>query len=328
MRKITSRIKLIGLIHSILLVTLIVVTIFLNQQTKNDGFVVNIAGKERMLSQKMAKELLFNLSRPPQWQEFDRAWEEFSSNLYDLRLGNAARNITPPPNKEIKERLDEIHHQSDKFFSVCGTLKHTLTQGTKPTQAQIDELYTLNITLLSLIDETVHAYTVTSEIKKERLELMQYVGGSFTLLAVLFTVYLTWRIDDEFSIFLNNAKHVGSIQCEDELPQPPHDMTGHELEVAGGEFKIFLSRVEKVVIKAQEALNDSQVALAQLENSSKIMEDQLNTLDLDPTSHDEIAHCIDKNEDLAITSLDDIASTKAMLEKFQATLKTIMEKMG
>ena len=50
--KISTKIKIIGSLLIILMLSTIATTIYLNQQTYKDALIINIAGKQRMLTQK------------------------------------------------------------------------------------------------------------------------------------------------------------------------------------------------------------------------------------------------------------------------------------
>ena len=52
---ISTKIKLLGAIISIFMITILVTIIHLNNKNKKDAIVINIAGKERMLTQKISK---------------------------------------------------------------------------------------------------------------------------------------------------------------------------------------------------------------------------------------------------------------------------------
>lgn len=331
MRKITSRIKLISLMLSLILVTLIFVTIYLNEQTKHDSYVVNIAGKERMLSQKMAKELFLNA-----WQydsdfgEFQLARDEFISNLNALKTGNSYAMITPPPSDKIKSQLAKITQTSEKFMYKAELIRSKILKGQPASQDDIVSIYELNNQLLLMIDDNVKDYALLSADKKRFLEMVQYFFAFLTFVVVAMSVYFTRQIENEFDRFLSSANEVSKIKCDEENIEEieMHEVGSNELELAEANMKQFLTKVEKVIQKAQNALNESHNAIAQIEGAAKIMEEHASAMSIDENNRKEIGMYIDKSEDLAISSLDEIANTKKMLDKFQNTIDTIVKKMG
>ena len=56
---ISTKIKLIGIFFIILMTSIIITTIYLNEKNKKDAQVINIAGKQRMLTQKISKNIFY-----------------------------------------------------------------------------------------------------------------------------------------------------------------------------------------------------------------------------------------------------------------------------
>ena len=330
MKKITSRIKIISFILSLMLVSLIAITVYMNEQSKHDGYVIHIVGKERMLSQKMAKELFLNLHRTSaEFIAFSEAKNEFMLNLRLLQSGTQDGKITRPPNDDIANRLEKVGILSDHFFILAETIKVKIELNTIPSETEISELYELNNLLLNEIDTTVHAYTAASEEKIEHLQWIQYMGAFATLIAVIGSILLSKKIDEEFDRFLSNAKEVSQIRCDDLHMEPTSGVSEprSELMQAESDMKTFLLHVEKVVHKAQSALIESQNTLVQIEDAAKTMELQLSQTSLSNPSKTEIEDYIDISENLTINSLEKIANTQQMLDKFQGMLDKIVVKM-
>jgi nitrate/nitrite-specific signal transduction histidine kinase len=59
LNKISTKIKLLGALLIALMVSVISTTIYLNQQNIKDALVVNIVGKQRMLTQKISKNVFY-----------------------------------------------------------------------------------------------------------------------------------------------------------------------------------------------------------------------------------------------------------------------------
>ena len=329
MKKITSRIKIISFILSFLLISLIAITAYLNQQSKHDGYVVNIVGKERMLTQKMAKELFLNLQRgQSDMTAFTEAKTEFLGNLGALQNGTADGKISPPPNNDIAGQLERIRVQSDQFLALADSVKAKIELNTQPDEAELNHLYRINNELLEKIDRTVQAYSLASEEKIERLQMIQYIGAFITLIAVAASIVFTRQIDDEFDQFLNNAKEVSQIRCDEGgVESVAASGPQNELMQAESDMKTFLVHVEKVLAKAQYALIESQNTLIQIEGAARTMELQLDEASISEDSKEEISDYIDKSEILTINSLEKIASTQKMLDKFHGMIEKIVVKM-
>ena len=86
---ISTKIKLIGIFFIILMTSIIITTIYLNEKNKKDAQVINIAGKQRMLTQKISKNIFYIYHNNKQsYNELDDATIEFMHNLNSLKYGN------------------------------------------------------------------------------------------------------------------------------------------------------------------------------------------------------------------------------------------------
>ncbi|NPA74069.1 MAG: methyl-accepting chemotaxis protein [Epsilonproteobacteria bacterium] len=107
--KISSKINFIGGMLSLIVITNVVLTIYLNKKQEGDSYIINIAGRQRMLSQKITKEIFYSKSSENfDFQILNDDIETFEKNLYILINGNKKLNVYKPPNREIKEKLDQV----------------------------------------------------------------------------------------------------------------------------------------------------------------------------------------------------------------------------
>ncbi|QOG11913.1 type IV pili methyl-accepting chemotaxis transducer N-terminal domain-containing protein [Arcobacter sp. FWKO B] len=106
MVKITSKIKFIISVLSVIIIVVGAVTIYLNHKTQKDSNVINIAGKQRMLTQKIAKDIFlcdkFFLASS---KDLENAIHEFETSLNDLIKGNEKKGIYAPPSEDIESSL-------------------------------------------------------------------------------------------------------------------------------------------------------------------------------------------------------------------------------
>ncbi|HRF56188.1 MAG TPA: type IV pili methyl-accepting chemotaxis transducer N-terminal domain-containing protein [Campylobacterales bacterium] len=319
MNKITTQIKLIGFSLSVIAIALVLLTLFLNQKSKNDSNVINMAGKERMLTQKMAKELFLNLSREDgSFGEFESAKKEFLANLEALISGAEQNGITPPPTSELKEKLYRIKEKSDDFLALSERLKNR-SEGVDLEK----ETYVLNNELLSMIDVCVSEYAHEFEGKKERLAALQYGGGLLIVAALLMSMYLIRKIETKFDRFLEETNEMATLKCDDSDTHTDIESGAGELDRAKRELRSFMTKVERVVSKAQIAIDESQNAIVELEVSAKTIEKTFRAKEIDEKTKKELEEYIDRSEDLTISSLEDIAVTKEMLGRFKEMLERI-----
>ncbi len=118
MTKITSQIKLIGGVLSLMIVFIVLITIYINHTSTQDSLVINVAGKQRMLTQKITKEAFWlQHHSSDEYTTLNSAIAEFDRSLEDLLNGNKTRGIYAPPKPCIAEQL----HQIDALWSTFKT---------------------------------------------------------------------------------------------------------------------------------------------------------------------------------------------------------------
>lgn len=132
MRTITSKIKLIGGILSLIIASIVAITVYINQTSKQDSVVINVAGKERMLTQQIAKEVLWLQTRnSADISALDAAQNEFAKSLDDLMNGNAERGIYAPPKPSIDERLSQVASLWQTYANHVNRFKELLAEVSK-----------------------------------------------------------------------------------------------------------------------------------------------------------------------------------------------------
>ena len=113
----------------------------LNQMT-GMAKVINVAGRQRMLSQKLTKELL-KLRLNNQFEEYDidmidNVIYEFEGAHYSLLLGNKLRGIPEKNNKEILQKYQEINDNENRPYII--SVSHGIVEHDKTQDSEIDTL--------------------------------------------------------------------------------------------------------------------------------------------------------------------------------------------
>ncbi len=126
---IRAKMKLAGGLLSFVLVCVIVLTVMMNEMSKKDALIINIAGKERMLTQKMSKEIFFLIHRHHNdFRELNAAVDLFENNLNILLYGNSIKGIYPPQNEKIASKLQEVMSIWKPFKEEIESLKQNIEQ--------------------------------------------------------------------------------------------------------------------------------------------------------------------------------------------------------
>ncbi len=109
LNKISSKINFIGGMLSLIVMANVVLTIYLNKKQEGDSYIINIAGRQRMLSQKITKEIFYTKdSENFDFLTLNNDIETFEKNLYILINGNKKLNVYKPPNKDIENKLNQV----------------------------------------------------------------------------------------------------------------------------------------------------------------------------------------------------------------------------
>ncbi|MDY4425914.1 MAG: type IV pili methyl-accepting chemotaxis transducer N-terminal domain-containing protein, partial [Helicobacter sp.] len=112
MTKIVTRLIVIGIITTICVGIMMVSVILINQRSLQDGYLINIAGKQRMLTQKIAKEIfMINSQNKRGFDELNQSIKDFESNLDILQYGSQDENINASTNLTIIKQLNSIKKQ-------------------------------------------------------------------------------------------------------------------------------------------------------------------------------------------------------------------------
>lgn len=157
-------------------------------QQKYDSQLVNLAGRQRMLSQKMTKELLMLQQNPETVQGMlNQTIAVFEQSLQALRLGgdapitlnpNGKMVHCPVPSATVKAQLDVVYQQWTQFKSA---LNGAASQNGQSMQYVIDN----NMRLLAEMNKAVSLMQSEAESKIARLVNTQGFG---ILLAIMFVV--------------------------------------------------------------------------------------------------------------------------------------------
>lgn len=129
---------------------------------KKKGSVINIAGRQRMLSQKMIKEICLislNESKNDSLSELKEARRLFDSSHNALLKGNAEMGIAATKNPEIKKQLAEVDSLWKRFNALVSEI---LAEG----NANISKVTILSSLSQDLLKATEKTVTLYSEVSK------------------------------------------------------------------------------------------------------------------------------------------------------------------
>ncbi|OEU71755.1 MAG: hypothetical protein BA864_02220 [Desulfuromonadales bacterium C00003093] len=181
--------RLTAAIAVITLVTIALVfssVIVLNGQ-KNDSTVVNIAGRQRMLSQKMSKEaftIQTGLAVPENRSSLQKTSVLFDSSLKALIVGNKQLNLPPTTDDKILSQMRQVENLWNKFSPHIKTFINAGSSDAAQNSAA-DYILKNNGALLKEMNKAVGMYEQSSRDKVAKLKGLLYAGGLISLIVTL-----------------------------------------------------------------------------------------------------------------------------------------------
>ncbi len=118
---------------------------------------IDIAGRQRMLSQRMMKEACFiavGLSPTENAKALAATLNLFNQSLDDLRRGNADAQVIAPPTDEIAQQLDQVRALSEPFTTALSVLESDSAHS----QAQLVTLAEQSTAVLKAMHKAVLLY--------------------------------------------------------------------------------------------------------------------------------------------------------------------------
>jgi len=288
MISIATKVKLITTVLSLTMIFNIFVTYYLIQDEKADAKIINIAGKQRMLTQKMIAEYYRLSSGETEAKKaFFTTQEAFNTNLHRLRSGD----LHLEENAEILALLNAVFKEWKVFEGeMIQNLSH-------PNKENLHQVYSSGNKTLELMDKTVLAYEMHATAKRDFINQIQLVLALFTLCVILYMGYVSLGIHTQLSKFLKHSKDISGREASS---------SGNELDLACTHIQYFLDDVEAAIDSATQAVEQSEKAsmkLAMAKQNSAAQEH------------------LDKSEDIVIEANEELYKTSMLLKKLKTKLQ-------
>lgn len=121
------------------------------------GVIMNLSGRQRMLSQKMTKEALLatsGINAGENRKNLKETMNTFEQVLKGLRDGDASLNLPACENEEIAAKLDKINLLYDEMVPLLSKV----TEGEVLTPIELPVLAKLNLPILITMDSAVKMF--------------------------------------------------------------------------------------------------------------------------------------------------------------------------
>ncbi len=182
-------VKLMSIVVNTTLITLIIVfvsSVVLTGQ-ENDGTVINISGRQRMLSQKMSKEVLAiasGIKVEANKEALNKTFSLFQASHEGLLYGNAQMGLPPTDAPDIRKQMMHVDQLWKAFAPEVQTVL-TADSGSERFKQAIEQIMATNVTLLVEMNKAVGMYENSTRESVHRLFYVFYAGGILAVLAAI-----------------------------------------------------------------------------------------------------------------------------------------------
>ncbi|AYJ79426.1 hypothetical protein AN286_04450 [Aliarcobacter cryaerophilus ATCC 43158] len=319
---ISTKIKVIGILFALLMTSIIATTIYLNNKNEKDAMIVNIAGKQRMLTQNISKNIFYLYSNPKSSQnELDSSVEEFIYNLESLKGGNSLSKLKEAPNMQIDRQMLQIEYLWSIFYQNIVKFKELIQNNSNQQELQniVNVIYETNPELLYEVDALVSLHTINSEQKIRFLKNSQYFFAILILFLIIYS-FLELKIMEKNALkFIEESKKVMEQNFEEPLKPIKIEAEGELIE-ASNIFNRFLNKINSAIIDSNSALEQSKNASYKLEEITNEFDEIINELQ----NKSEISKQLNKSEDIAIQTQEQLLHSSKRLNELKNELEKII----
>ena len=319
---ISTKIKVIGILFALLMTSIIATTIYLNNKNEKDAMIINIAGKQRMLTQNISKNIFYLYSNPKSSQnELDTSIEEFIYNLESLKGGNSLSKLKESPNIQIDRQMLQIEYLWSIFYQNIVKFKELIQNNSNKQELQniVNIIYETNPELLYEVDALVSLHTINSEQKIRFLKNSQYFFAILILFLIIYSFLELKTMEKNALRFLEESKKVMEQNFEEPLKPLKIEAEG-ELVEASNIFNRFLNKINSAIIDSNSALEQSKNASYKLEEITNEFDEIINELQ----NKSEISKQLNKSEDIAIQTQEQLLHSSKRLNELKNELEKII----
>ena len=319
---ISTKIKVIGILFALLMTSIIATTIYLNNKNEKDAMIINIAGKQRMLTQNISKNIFYLYLNPKSSQnELDTSIEEFIYNLESLKGGNSLSKLKESPNIQIDRQMLQIEYLWSIFYQNIVKFKELIQNNSNKQELQniVNIIYETNPELLYEVDALVSLHTINSEQKIRFLKNSQYFFAILILFLIIYSFLELKTMEKNALRFLEESKKVMEQNFEEPLKPIKIEAEGELIE-ASNIFNRFLNKINSAIIDSNSALEQSKNASYKLEEISNEFDEIINEIQ----NKSEISKQLNKSEDIAIQTQEQLLHSSKRLNELKNELEKII----
>ena len=319
--RISTKIKIIGAIFILTIFTVIASTIFLNQKNVKDSLSVNIAGKERMLTQKMAKNVFYSYqTKKADFIELDKAVSEFEFGLNTLKHGNDLLGIKSAPTESIKEQISKVELLWSSFKKNIEQFKQGhISENEQLKKSSVKFISQTNNELLNEVDTMVSMFTKYSEEKTNFIKKFQYIAMGVLFYLVVYSIIQLRQIETHAKEFMEKSKQIANL--ESDIYEPISVEAESEIVEVADNLNCFINKLNSAMQYSNEAVEHSKNASKKLEELTDEFDDIIDEME----NSSSVLSRLDKSEDIALDSTESLLKTTKKLQELKSELDNLLE---
>ena len=329
---ISNKVKILTGLLIITVFSVIAITIYLNQKNVKDALIMNIAGKQRMLTQNITKNIFYLYQfKSENFKELDKVISNFNYGLKILKEGDQVLEIEPTANAEITAQIDKVIVHWRNFEKHIEDFKTALIKRDKEQLTSLLQYFhTTNTQLLQEVDASVSLYTMHIEEKTNFIKKFQYLAFFLLLIFTIYSITKLQQIEQRAKEFIAKSKEISTkefIAKSKEISTKEFknieflntNVESEFVEVADN-FNCFINKVSSAMNYSQIALEQSKIASEKLEDLTDEFNDIIDELQNKP----EVSKQLNKSEDIVIESSEDLIKSTKKLKKLKSELDKIL----
>lgn len=321
---ISTKIKFIGILFIILMASIIATTMYLNEKNKKDALIINIAGKQRMLTQNISKNIFYIYhNKNSSYWELDTSTIEFIYNLNSLKDGNSLIGISKAPTDEIEKQLSKVEILWNNFHKNIVDFKEIIQNNDKDNDLAlkniVNSIHDTNTILLSQVDSLVSMYTTYSEQKSDFIRYIQYIFALFIVILMFYSFSQLKAMEENVKKFFDESKKIME-ENSNELLTPIKIEAEKEIVDATDTINCFIDKINAAMIYSSNAIEQSNNASIKLEEITEEFDKIIDEL----TNSADISKQLNKSEDIVIQSQENLMNSTKKLQELKNELDKLM----
>lgn len=308
------------------MVSSFIVNLWVISGQKSDALIINLGGRQRMLSQKMTKEALVMAVAQGEKRDAAKAALDKTVRNFDITLsalkdsGEAPLTADPDgPKAFIKKAEGEAYAQLAQVQGLWAEFKnHTTSYMANGDKAELQWIIANNMPLLQAMNKAVTIIQNDSEAKVHRMLVFQLITMIVSLIAIGLQMLASRQLIGFMNIFRNKMKEIS--RGDGDLRQRLNVNSTDEIGETARYVDDFINTVHRTVTKALNNSDDttsSSISLSQTATQlSNNIHEQLDLVSKSGELTQEVGQELDITEEMAVTTTEVVQKSNNQLTDF------------